>query len=115
MPDIEAQIEKLIRNRDEAIEMCIPSNEYSSEETARKIAKLMPQWIPVSERLPEHNTECIGALFYEGKVDEYYLVKYWDHGLWGNPAFEEFSPRIKWKAPDVWMPLDALPEPEQEK
>lgn len=64
------------------------------------------EWVPVSERLPEHHKEVLvtGVSAISGK--KVYSVKVWDVDRW-RP---ESAPSIRW---DAWMPLPEAYHPEE--
>ena len=71
-----------------------------------KIPSAEPNWIPVTERLPEHHKEVLvtGVSAISGK--KVYSVKVWDVDRW-RP---ESAPSIRW---DAWMPLPEAYRPEE--
>lgn len=69
------------------------------------IKKAKPQWIPVTERLPERNTE---VLVCDTKEDFVSVWEYIGDGLW-------FGNEIIWATEDIthWMPLPESPKEEK--
>ena len=76
---------------------------YLCEEAVRNLPSAQPHWIPVTERLPEDNTEVFVYLF-----DNQPYIAWICDGHWRTEEFEV----ERENEPVAWMPL---PEPYKER
>ena len=95
---------KLAVKAADAIEELVKENESLAADLAdsneRRKKNRKPQWIPVTERLPEENGSYLA---FDGKVLELFYDKDWDDAAWTDPVENYMTYQ-----PTHWMPL---PEP----
>jgi hypothetical protein len=74
--------------------------------------ELVPRWIPVSERLPEHDANVL-AVWHDGerrRVSELLFVDYSEPGEPSHPEWVWEVQRIPHSLVTHWMPLPEPPE-----
>ena len=102
-------------SRQDAIEAIVKSTHLDLEvlrvmpemEVIENLPPAEPQWIPVSERLPEDRREVLVTAYWH-ETYQVMMASYFGDGLWWCVPFNNCGKHMQRLKPKAWMPL---PEP----